>query len=440
MRDFRRETDSVTTTSNAAYWGIRLTALVALLWCTGLVVGFRTALLANVIVALLLAAVGIFHSSIAVFAVAYLACLDSVARMYLIDAGFFRWNTLNYPLLLLLFVCLPAILKKNDIHTALLLLFVALLLGGLIVSPDLENGVQHILNVVASFGLLACFVRARNEPDLWTWVALVNGVAVAIGGLVFYFDAHVEKLNPNGWALFPLAGIFSICLASLQASRASLRPVLVFLAAVAFGWTMLSGSRGSTLVAAVCLLFLLGAERRLARRAAYVAICVLMCAALAAWFIASSTGALKRLEYTLDSTQSFTGRSSGRWDLIVAGWEIFLDHPLGVGTGGYSSSFLELDDAHLAFRGDYRQAHAGWIKILTENGIAGVLTFVAYVLSFAIYGWRERRHGWLALGLLTTTVLAAYFVFSEFQGKCVWLLAAGAAAAMHARSERMIDA
>ncbi|HWR50086.1 MAG TPA: O-antigen ligase family protein [Bryobacteraceae bacterium] len=428
------------TSPASAYWGLRLTILTSVLWSVGLFAGFKTALLANVVATFALAAIGIFRPTVAVFTVAYLACLDSISRMYLIDSGLFRWNALNYLLLVLLFVCLPTVLKASDIHSIILLLFVALLVAGLLVTPDIENGVQHVLNIATSFGILACFMRARRDTSLWLWVAVLNGVAVAIGGLVFYLDPQALRLNPNGWSLFPLAGMFSICLASLKPPRNSVSPFLVLLAAVAFGWTFLSGSRGSTLVALICTLFLIGAEKQRSRRAGYLAVWALVCLGLAVWFATSGQGALHRIEYTFDSDKSITGRSSGRWDLIVAGWRIFLEHPLGVGTGGYSVSFAELGDEHLAFRGFTRQAHAGWIKTLVENGIAGTLIFAAYVCSFAYYGWRRRRQGWLALGLLTSTVLAIYFGFSEFQGKCVWLLAAGAAAVMDARSEGTIHA
>ena len=74
--------------------------------------------------------------------------------------------------------------------------------------------------------------------------------------------------------------------------------------------------------------------------------------------------------------------------------------------------------------GEYSEAHSGWIKTLTENGIPGIVLLGAFVLSFAVIGWRTRSVGLFPLGLLATVGLSVAFLADEFQAKGLWLLVA----------------
>ena len=71
-------------------------------------------------------------------------------------------------------------------------------------------------------------------------------------------------------------------------------------------------------------------------------------------------------------------------------------------------------------------AHSGWIKVLAENGVPGILLLGAYVLSFTVSGWRARNPELLRLGLMVSAVLTVAWLSTEFQNKALWLLAAGA--------------
>jgi hypothetical protein len=51
---------------------------------------------------------------------------------------------------------------------------------------------------------------------------------------------------------------------------------------------------------------------------------------------------------------------------------------------------------------------------------------VYFVFSFGVVGMRQRSWALWRLGMLTTFVLAAAFISSEFQTKGLWFLAAGA--------------
>ena len=113
---------------------------------------------------------------------------------------------------------------------------------------------------------------------------------------------------------------------------------------------------------------------------------------------------------------------------MLGGWYIFTEHPwVGVGTGGFSDASigLPLYEGATTFRPEGRAAHAGWIKVLAENGLPGGALLLAYVVSFTLSGWRTRDRELRRLGVLTTAVLGLAFVTTEFQGKGLWLLAAG---------------
>src|SRR5205823_9014360 len=101
----------------------------------------------------------------------------------------------------------------------------------------------------------------------------------------------------------------------------------------------------------------------------------------------------------------------------------------GVGTGGFTSAFLELNarEGMTQFIRDRPlQAHSGWMKILAENGIPGIMLLGTYVVSFAVSGLRTRIPDLRKLGVTVTAVLAVAWVSTEFQNKGLWLLAAGA--------------
>jgi O-antigen ligase len=135
----------------------------------------------------------------------------------------------------------------------------------------------------------------------------------------------------------------------------------------------------------------------------------------------------KRFDKLFDSSISYSQRTSGRSVLATGGWYLFLEHPLGVGTGGFSYSYATLDRENIDFhRGRRMQAHSGWIKTLAENGLPGIVLLVSYVWSFALRGWLRRKDGLFLIGLLPSVVLSITFLSTEFQGKGNWFLASAA--------------
>jgi O-antigen ligase len=122
------------------------------------------------------------------------------------------------------------------------------------------------------------------------------------------------------------------------------------------------------------------------------------------------------------------------------GWSIFVQHPFGIGTGGFEDAWAGLEQPETVTQwaaGKQVPAHSGWLMVLVENGLPGIVFFVAYVGSFALVGLRQRDRRLLLLGVWVTLMLAVAFTMNEFQGKALWFAAAAATALMHREAMRM---
>ena len=82
-------------------------------------------------------------------------------------------------------------------------------------------------------------------------------------------------------------------------------------------------------------------------------------------------------------------------------------------------------------RGERKNAHAGWVLTLAENGVPGMLLLATWVLSFGRDALRTRDRRARGLALLACVGIGLHLVFVEFQSKALWLLAAAATAALH---------
>ena len=155
------------TQSPAEYWGSRLLILILAAWSVALLTGFRSGLALLNLGAFVAAVAGIRRPALGLLGVSMLCTLDSITGPLLMTGGLLRWNTLNYWLVLVMAVHLPLILRLSDPHSLLLKGLIAVLGLGLIFSPDLERGIQHLLGIVASFGVLTYFIRAEREEAIW---------------------------------------------------------------------------------------------------------------------------------------------------------------------------------------------------------------------------------------------------------------------------------
>jgi O-antigen ligase len=313
----------------------------------------------------------------------------------------------------------------KDSQIRLLQVFIGLLAVELAFSTDVIGGAQHVLNLVTIFGLLVYVARARSHPEVWYWSAMASGVLAGLGGLVFFLQKDsLPQVNANAWSFFPLTALFTTCICFASPVRGRRSRGLVILTFVNAGWVFLSGSRGSFFICVVCLVFVFIRLQSVKGIGLTLAAAILGAIALAGGFGFLQNRALFRLTELLDQERSLTERTSGRWDLALGGWNIFLDHPLGVGTGGFPRAWASYSNQRgsAAFRGWEKQAHSGWIKVLVENGIPGILLFGGFVLSFSVVGWLRRKNGMFLPGLVVTLVLSVAFLADEFQGKGLWYL------------------
>jgi O-antigen ligase len=411
--------------SIARRWGIRLIALTIITWLASLALGFHAGLILLTVLGFAAAVAGLGKPTLGVFGVVVLCTLDPLTRLYLLTGGLLRHNLFNYWLVVVMALHFGWLLRLRDPQIRLLQVFIALLTVELVFSTDLTGGAQHVLNIAAVFGLLIYFARASRDREVWYWSAMVSGVLSGLGSLSFYLQQDsLPTINANAWSFFPLTSLFAACVYFASPGRRRRSRLLVSLVSVNAGWVFLSGSRGSMLIGVVCLLFILARLRQVQGGALTLVAAALFVIALAGQFVGQESEAVSRLAKLFDSERSMTNRTSGRWDLALGGWRIFLDEPLGVGTGGFPEAWATLQNRReiSAFEGASKQAHSGWIKILAENGVPGILLFTAFVLSFAVLGWRRRNAGMFLPGLLVTLVLSVAFLAEEFQGKGLWYL------------------
>jgi O-antigen ligase len=407
-----------------------------IVWGSGIVIGFQNALAVMTAIGFAAAIWGVRQPELGLIGVSILCTLDAVMRALLMSGGLLRWNTLNYWLILVSLLFFRFVQRTNDWHSFWAKLLILFLAAELLISPDVDLGIQHLLGLVPLFGLLTYFVRGDTDDRVWMWIALVNGASGALGGLIYNVQRDsVAALNTNAWGFFPLTAIFAVGLSfPFFSSRPYVALFAGLLAVVNLCWVFLSGSRGDLLMGTACILFMLATMRHVPARAAFVALTLVLAGTILGAFPELQERSLFRIEKLMDPEESAEGRTSGRSDLLVGGWYIFTQNPFGVGTGAFATTWAGLGyvEGVSGFKyGEEMAAHAGWLKVLAENGIVGFALLVAFVGSFAAIAWKKRRTPTARVGFLVTAVLTLAFTSTEFQPRGLWFLAAGAAAIMN---------
>ena len=423
---------------------IWLLVIGLIIWATSAWIGFTSALGLTTAMAFAAAIAGVKHPVLGLLGISILCTLDPITRLVLATPGsLYRWSTLNYWFMVIMATSVPLILRLNDLHSTLLKGFIALLAVEILISPVLALGyllirdlaINHILNIAVLFGMLVYFARANGARPMWYWMAVLNGALAGASGLAYNLQMHQlprdAVANTNAAGLVPLSAIFVVCLGFSYASRHR-RGTLVLgaLAAVNWVWVFLTASRGNLLMGTIGLIYLVLVMPGVSRRASYVAVTVVTALVLSSSFTGLQERALFRIEKTLNPNVSIRSRTSGRSDLMLGGWYIVQENPLGIGTGGFAIAWANLGirPGLSSFKQSSTfQAHSGWLKVLTENGILGLLFLAAYVWSFAYIGMRYPVGGARGLGLYVTATLMVAFFPTEFQCKGLWFLAAGGA-------------
>ncbi|MEP7353428.1 MAG: O-antigen ligase family protein [Acidobacteriota bacterium] len=420
--------------SPSSKWVNPLLAAIVVVWLISFIFDYYLSLSILTVVGLVAALVGLRNPTMGLVGIGMLSTLDAPARS-LLSGGVFRYNTFNYVLILAIAVGFTYFEKLKDLQSRALQALSLMIILGVAVTPDVAAGLQHVLNVVAIFGMLVYFLRARSDPRILYNTALINGVLAGVGGLVFFLqidkmpwltdDAEGRFMNPNAFSYFPLTGLFSICLAYPSATRKE-QTKLGVLALMTLLSVFLSGSRGAIIVGMMILLYLIASTHGFSRRLAFIGTIPILAILTISMFPSLQDYAVKRFLKIFDSQVSLKSRTSGRSDVAIVGWGIFLQHPLGVGTGGFPTAYGQADADEMAFAGIEKQAHSGWVKTLVENGVLGAITLGWYVFSFLFSGQRGNKRGFTSLGIIVTATIAVSLLGSEFQGKGLWYLACGA--------------
>src|SRR6266566_4119982 len=124
-----------------------LVAVIALVWLTTLFVDFRVALTLLMATGFSVAAIGLRYPRFGLLGIGMLCTLNEIAAPLLLSGGLWRWNTLNYWLLIVSVLFWPSLLRLDHLQSRILLPFILLLGLELLLSPDPSGGLQHVFGI-----------------------------------------------------------------------------------------------------------------------------------------------------------------------------------------------------------------------------------------------------------------------------------------------------
>jgi probable O-glycosylation ligase (exosortase A-associated) len=80
-------------------------------------------------------------------------------------------------------------------------------------------------------------------------------------------------------------------------------------------------------------------------------------------------------------TATDQGTARERMDSWNAGWNMFLDNPMGVGGGNFPVRFPEYQPADMPHGMYGRAAHSFWFTLISETGIPGIILFILLIVA-----------------------------------------------------------
>jgi hypothetical protein len=383
--------------------------------------GFDTAVYVLSLAALA-AVVGMLWSPpVGLLGVTLMCTLESPMRAYLFEQMGLRYNSFNYLMLAVAAIGFPAVWAFRDIHTRLLAAFGVVLALQLLPSPNLTGGIVTMLEIIAVFALIGVYLRGLVHRNVLYWTAIVNATASAAVVFGYLYFPPPAPMNENALGQVIIGGLASMALAvSVRGTGGNwILPASLVTANVVAAF--LTGSRGGFLLAIILGGYIMVMLPRVTAKMYLLLLALVVFGWSAARFSNQYSVTVEKWSRLLDPTADISYATSNRSDLAIVGWRLFLDKPMGNGTGAFS----ELDD-YISVINLRRAAHSAWIKTLAENGIPGMVLLILYVSSFV---WGRKTSAapvskWL--GVLVATTLGTGFVFIEFQSKGLWMLAAGA--------------
>jgi O-antigen ligase len=280
--------------------------------------------------------------------------------------------------------------------------------------------------------LAAAFVAGATVSVLWG--AAKGGLSVGTGTASEVADAGGRFQggagDPNYLAavLVPaimLAGGLAVRKAPGQRMLLTLATVIIAVGLAA------TESRGGLVAAAVCALVAMVIWR--GRRALIGALIALAAASTAIFFLLKPSAWYRLLE---------SNQGSGRVDIWTVAWRIVQDHPfVGVGFGQFPQVSLHyvLRPGALEYIGLIVEkqivVHNLYLQLWVEEGIVGLLLFLAVVVGSLVSGWLavgrfdalgDTEMSALARASILALIgmLAASFFLSDLENGQLWILLA----------------
>lgn len=388
---------------------------------------------------------GLLNPLVGFFAISILFALDPIVRVYLLDGGLLRWNTLNYWLIFYSVVNLQLLLKNLSRQITTGIAFFFILVFQLSYSENLIEGSQHILGFSSFFGIYIYFlsVRKYNISVLLFYAIILAGLSTLLAGLIFFYQNgfaafdisiyfkqgltldEVDLINANAFAAMLTSAVMIAALSINFITNKTNRKLVLFLVWANTGLILFSGSRGALLVALFSIYFIISKEKKIFNLILLIIAAYLALLLSVPLFKKSDNLIAKKIVILFDKNASEANKTSGRSDIAKVGFEIFKDNPMGVGTGNFTSTFAKYStkvDFEISSRLEQSRisAHSGLIKILAENGVVGILIFSTFILSF----FTNKKSPLHTQGLYTIIIVFVTFLSSEFQNKPLWMVCA----------------
>jgi O-antigen ligase len=301
------------------------------------------------------------------------------------------------------------------------------------------------LNALADITLypltaLLIFNLTRTEQDHRNaWLAfLVSGVAIAfLVAFLYYTHLWIWRPDPGGLrvnATFAdpniaarFLTIAAVAAISLYAARVSPDRLAIAVAAACAAFVTFTFSKTSLGAFPASVIVATGLARKW-RRAAYIGGLTFLVFAVAVIIV---PGAAARVERVLGIVSAPVAApeegatlpvDSVRTYLIVAGWQMFLDHPLtGVGFGGYQHAIKTTYSRFLPVDAPATLSHTSAITILSEQGVIGGVLFAAFLLLLALELWPSIRRPthWRVWIVTPALVLIPILGYSQLEGRLI---------------------
>ncbi len=264
-------------------------------------------------------------------------------------------------------------------------------------SDDFDKALQQVVFFYVPFALLYASLRCAPWTPrlLGACLCVLAGLAVVFVGVGFweyharelvlnpkvinanqfesYFRVNSLFFDPNIYGRFLMVVMLGVIAVALWSTRA--RTVMVAGALLALLWAglVLTFSQSSFAALLAGLAVLAG----LRWRARWTATAVVVALVAGAAFLAVAPGAV-HLE--LGSSKSADTATSGRYDLVKGGVELFASRPVaGWGSGAFSRAYRR--ERHASSQRAVSASHTIPITVAAEQGIGGLLLYLALVVG-----------------------------------------------------------